>query len=124
MALKRAARLRKSGDFQRVRQQGRSISSRLLVLAWSPNDTGRTRIGFVVSKRIAKQAVERNRLKRLLAEAVRGCMPDMLPAMDIVISARNAAGAAPLSTLTNEIRILLQRAKLLAVAPRTINQIP
>jgi ribonuclease P protein component len=78
----------------------------------------------VVSKRIAKQAVERNRLKRLLGEAVRGYLPDILPGMDIVISARNAAGAAPLSTLTNEIRILLQRAKLLAVAPRTTNRIP
>ena len=124
MALKRAARLRNSGDFQRVRQQGRSLSSRLLILAWSPNEIGRTRIGFVVSKRIAKQAVERNRLKRLLGEAVRRYIPDILPGMDVVISARNVAGAAPLSTLTNEIRILLQRAKLLAIAPGTTNQIP
>ena len=123
MALKRAARLRNSGDFQRVRQQGRSLFSRLLILAWSPNEIGRTRIGFVVSKRIAKQAVERNRLKRLLGEAVRGYIPDILPEMDIVISARNAASAAPLSTLTNDIRILLQRAKLLAGAPKTTNQI-
>jgi ribonuclease P protein component len=124
VALKRAVRLRNSGDFQRVRQQGRSVSSRLLILVWSPNDSGRTRIGFVVSKRIAKQAVERNRLKRLLGEAVRGYLPDILPGMDIVISARNATGAAPLSTLSNEIRILLQRAKLLAIARSTTNQIP
>ena len=124
MALRRAARLRSSGDFQRVRQQGLSLSSRLLILAWNPNDSGRTRIGFVVSKRIAKQAVERNRLKRLLGEAVRGYLPDLLPGMDIVISARNAAVAAPLSTLSNEIRIVLQRAKLLAIASSTTNPLP
>ena len=122
MALKRAARLRKSGDFHRVRQQGRSISSRLLILAWSPNGTGQARIGFVVSKRISKLAVERNHLKRLLSEAVRVCIPEILPGMDIVISARNAASTATLQTLTGDIRILLQRAKLFAATPGTLNQ--
>ena len=122
MALKRAARLRKSGDFRRIRQQGRSVSSRLLILAWSPNDTGRTRIGFVVSKRISKLAVERNHLKRLLSEAARGYLPDTYSGVDIVISARNAASAATLQTLTSDIRILLQRARLLAATPGTLNQ--
>lgn len=123
MALKRAVRLRKSGDFQRVRQQGRSVSSRLLILAWSPNDVARARIGFVVSKRISKRAVERNHLKRLLGEAMRVFLPGLPPGMDIVLSARNAASTADLQTLESDIRILLQRAKLLAVAPGTTNQI-
>lgn len=123
MALKRAVRLRKSGDFQRVRQQGRSVSSRLLILAWSPNDVARVRIGFVVSKRISKRAVERNHLKRLLGEAMRVFLPGLPPGMDIVLSARNAASTADLQTLESDIRILLQRAKLLAAAPGTTNQI-
>ena len=122
MALKPAARLRKNGDFHRVRQQGRSISSRLLILAWSPNETGQARIGFVVSKRISKLATERNHLKRLLSEAVREYIPEILPGMDIVISARNAASAATLQTLTGDIRILLQRAKLFAATPGKLNQ--
>jgi len=58
VALNRALRLRKSSEFQRVRQQGRSITSRLLILAWVPNEVGRLRIGFVVSKRISKLAVK------------------------------------------------------------------
>ncbi|HEU0001331.1 MAG TPA: ribonuclease P protein component [Ktedonobacteraceae bacterium] len=123
MALKRAVRLRKNGDFQRVRQQGRSVSSRLLILAWGPNDVARLRIGFVVSKRISKRAVERNHLKRLLGEAVRMFLPGLPPGVDIVISARNAASTADLQTLESDIRILLQRAKLLAVAPGTTNPI-
>jgi len=123
VALKRAARLRKSGDFQRVRQQGRSVSSRLLILAWSPNDVGRPRVGFVVSKRISKRAVERNHLKRLLGEAARVYLPGLPPGMDIVFSARNAASAATFQTLAVDIRILLQRAKLFTTAPGTTNQI-
>ena len=123
MALKRAARLRKSGDFQRVRQQGRSVSSRVLILAWSPNAVGRLRIGFVVSKRISKRAVERNYLKRLLGEAVRAYLPGLSPGMDIVLSARNAASTATLQTLVGDMRILLQRANLFTSVPGTTNQI-
>ena len=122
MALKRAVRLRKSEDFQRVRQQGRSVTSRLLILAWSPNDVAQLRIGFVVSKRISKHAVERNYLKRLLGEAVRGFLPGLPAGTDIVLSARNPASAANLHVLEQDIRTLLQRAKLLSPAPGITNQ--
>jgi ribonuclease P protein component len=124
VALKRAVRLRKSGDFQRVRQQGRSITSRLLILAWSPNDVAQLRIGFVVSKRISKRAVERNYLKRLLGEAARVFLPGLPSSTDIVFSARNAASAADMHVLESDIRALLQRARLFSVAPGTTNPIP
>jgi len=123
VALKRAVRLRKSGDFQQVRQQGRSISSRLLVLAWSPNDVAQLRIGFIVSKRISKRAVERNRLKRLLGEAARIFLPGLPPGIDIVFSARAAASTADVHVLESDMRALLQRARLIAVAPGTTNLI-
>jgi ribonuclease P protein component len=115
VALKRALRLRKGSDFQRVRQQGRNITSRLLMLAWSPNDVAQLRIGFVVSKRISKHAVERNYLKRLLGEATRAFLPALPPGTDIVVSARTQASTADLYMLEQEIQALLQRAKLLAV---------
>lgn len=100
------------------------MSSRLLILAWSPNDVARLRIGFVVSKRISKRAVERNHLKRLLGEAVRMFLPGLPPGIDIVFSARNAANTTDLPTLESHIRILLQRAKLLTAMPGTTNSIP
>ncbi len=114
MALKRAFRLRKSSEFQRVRQQGRSVTSRLLTLAWMPNDVAALRIGFVVSKRIAKHAVERNALKRRLSEAVRPVLPELSPGWDIVFSARRETLTADLQTLEQDIPALLRRARLLA----------
>ncbi len=119
MALKRALRLRKNGDFQRVRQQGRSIASRLLVLAWGPNDVGQLRVGFVVSKRISKYAVERNYVKRLLGEAVREFLPGLPPGMDVVFSAKAQARQAEKHLLEQDMRMLLHRARLFAVAPGT-----
>ena len=113
MALSRALRLRKGSDFQRVRQQGRSITSRLLILAWMPNEVGRLRIGFVVTKRISKLAVERNYIKRLLSEAIRRALPELLSGWDIVLSARNAITSVNVHVLEQDVVSLLQRARLL-----------
>ena len=113
MALNRTLRLRKSNDFQRVRQQGRSIASRLLILAWVPNELATVRIGFVVSKRISKHAVARNYIKRLLSEAIRPMLADLPAGWDIVFSARNQIVGIGLHTLTLDIATLLRRARLL-----------
>jgi len=116
MALNRELRLRKTSEFQRVRQQGRYLTSRLLILAWMPNEVARLRIGFVVSKRISKHAVERNYTKRLLSEAIRSSLPELPRNWDIVLSARNAAVTADLHALEQDITTLLRRAGLLSLA--------
>jgi len=113
VALNRALRLRKGSDFQRVRQQGRSITSRLLILAWIPNEVGKLRIGFVVTKRISKLAVERNYIKRLLSEAIRRALPELLSGWDIVLSARNQVTTADLHMLEEDLVNLLHQARLL-----------
>lgn len=114
MALNRALRLRKSGEFQRVRQQRRSVMSRLLILAWAPNDGVGLRIGFVISKRISKHSVKRNYLKRLLGEAIRPLLAELSGSWDIVISAREQVIGADLPVLRQDLTTLLRRAKLLA----------
>ena len=116
MALNRALRLRKSSEFQRVRQQGRSITSRLLVLAWTSNEVAQLRIGFVVSKRVSKHAVARNYLKRLLGEALRPLLPEMTSGWDIVLTVRQSALTADLHMLEQDLPGLLRRARLLAPA--------
>lgn len=119
VALNHALRLRKNSEFERVKQQGRSIASRLLILAWMPNDIAKLRIGFVVSKRISKHAVNRNYIKRLLSEAIRAALPQLPIGLDIVISARQQATTADLRTLEQDLFALLRRAHLLEVKPET-----
>jgi ribonuclease P protein component len=112
VALKRAFRLRKNSDFQRVRQHGRNTASRLLVLVCAPNNLPCVRVGIVVSKRISKQAVKRNYIKRLLAEAIRPQLVNVPAGWDIVISAKQTVVGAPLPTLAQDIQFLLRRARL------------
>jgi ribonuclease P protein component len=118
VALNRALRLRKSSDFQRVRQQGQSTASRLLILAWTPNNVASVRIGFVISKRISKSAVQRNSIKRLLGEAIRPALADLPQNYDIVLSARVQVIGVDLFTLRREITTLLRRAGLLLSSPQ------
>jgi ribonuclease P protein component len=114
VALKRALRLRKNTDFQRVRQHGRKVASRLLVLMCAPNNLATVRVGFVVSKRISKHAVERNYVKRLLSEAIRPLLRDIPAGWDIVVSVKQTIIGIPLSALTQDLYMVLRRARLFA----------
>jgi len=66
--VKRANRLSRSRDFDAVYRQGRSVSTRFLVLYWFPQDEpAAPRFGFSVPRAVGG-AVERNRIKRQLRE--------------------------------------------------------
>ena len=82
-----------------------------------PNELARLRIGFVVSKRISKHAVERNHIKRLLSEAIRPVLPEISGGWDIVISARNLASSTDVYMFEQDITTLLRRARLLTLPP-------
>jgi ribonuclease P protein component len=113
VALKRALRLRKSKDFQRVKQQGRTRTSRLLVITFAPNDLATLRVGFVVSQRVSKRAVERNYVKRLLSEAIRPILVTLPTGWDLVISAKTSIIGVKLLDLAEDLRMVLRRARLL-----------
>ncbi|HET9221433.1 MAG TPA: ribonuclease P protein component [Roseiflexaceae bacterium] len=68
--MKRAYRLRRPDQFQRVRRTGRSWSTPLLTLNAATSRRRVSRCGFVVGKRVGK-AVDRNRARRRVREAVR-----------------------------------------------------
>jgi ribonuclease P protein component len=85
--MKRANRLRKPDQFQRARREGRSWGSSLVVLNVVGNKRRGTRCGFVVGKRIGN-AVDRNRARRRLREAVRLAFDRIAPGWDLVFVAR------------------------------------
>jgi ribonuclease P protein component len=70
--VQRRHRLSRSRDFDAVYRQGRSTSTRFLVLYWFERDgePGEPRLGLAVPK-AAGNAVARNRIKRQLREVWR-----------------------------------------------------
>ena len=67
--MQRRHRLSRSRDFDAVYRQGRSVSTRFLVLYWFPREDGgeEPRLGLAVPK-ASGSAVVRNRIKRQLRE--------------------------------------------------------
>ncbi len=110
----KAARLFRSADFRRVREQGREQRGRLLILtALAGAEAGPSRFGLVTSRRVGI-AVIRNLVRRRLRECVRVARPAVPDGWWIVISARPAAARATFAALRAEWVQLGRRAGCLA----------
>jgi ribonuclease P protein component len=82
-------RLSRSRDFDAVYRQGRSTSTRFLVLYWFDRDAeaGAARLGLAVPK-AAGNAVARNRIKRQLRELWRARLDRIPSGRDYVLIAK------------------------------------
>jgi ribonuclease P protein component len=105
-------RLRRSADWERVRTSGRSWTNRWLVLGVLSNDSGQARVGVTASRRVGG-AVQRVRAKRLIREAVRPHLDEIVGGWDLIFIARAPLGSASFHQITQAVTQLLQRAGLL-----------
>ena len=65
------AKLIKTDEFSSVFNFRKRISAKFLALHYQPNQIGRARLGLVVGKKVAKRAVDRNYMRRVLREFFR-----------------------------------------------------
>jgi ribonuclease P protein component len=100
--------LRKKRDFELVFKSGVVSRSRNLVLHARPNELGFHRLGLSVSKKIGK-AVTRNRIKRLLREAVRKTMEEAPSNYDFVLVAKKPSAEGRLDDFVRDIKIFFPR---------------
>lgn len=78
-------RLRKTNDFKRVFKNGKGVQSDNIFLKVRLNKEETIRVGIIVSKKVAKRAVDRNRIRRILSEGVRTHIHKIRQGRDIVI---------------------------------------
>lgn len=88
----------------------------MLVLLYHPNDLDGSRFGFSVSRRIGN-AVVRNRVKRVLREAVRQQLDLVSPGWDVVFVARRGCLTADYAAYERSVNSLLDSARLLSSIP-------
>ena len=98
-------RLKHSGRIRYIYRTGKAVHTTWFVLNWVANRDDQKRVAFVASKKVGN-AVMRNRSARILREAMRGFMPKMTVAADVVIVAKR-----PILTLKlSEVQLRLEQA--------------
>lgn len=91
-------RLTKPSEFERVFKNPVKDSSRYFTVLACVNDSDHARLGLAIAKKNIHQAVQRNRIKRLVRESFRHCN-GKLGHIDIVVMARRGADQADRATL-------------------------
>jgi ribonuclease P protein component len=99
--------VRRRGEFLAIQRSGRRWRSPSFVVIRRTSPTGQTRLGVTVSRRVGN-AVERNRVKRLVREAFRTSAPELVPAQDIVVIARSGAHELEYAEVAAELRAVFQ----------------
>lgn len=94
MRFRAGQRLRRTGEFRAVREQGRRIDCGAFLLTWFRRPTGTavasSRVGVVASRASVGDAVHRNRAKRRLRELYRRHQQVVPAGLDLVLTARPA----------------------------------
>lgn len=108
----RSHRLRKNEHFQEVFQKGSSSANKQFVVYFS-KQAGQAafRLGISVSKKIGN-AVARNRVKRLIREAVQDVESAIPAELDLVLIARPGIEEMSLEAIRQSLQHVLKRAKI------------
>lgn len=102
------------GSLNFAYRRGKTVRFGGLLLRYAPNPRQQTwRAAVVVSRKVAKSAVTRNRIRRRVYEQLRLTVPEELPPHDLVITVFDASLAdMPAAKLQSRVSRLLKTAKL------------
>jgi ribonuclease P protein component len=104
--LSRSDRLRGAAAFARVFHNGRRLEASRIELLVAPVPEGPGRIGYVIGRKQLPRAVDRNRLRRMLREALR-VRRATTQGFDIVLRLSQTCAPADLPAVAAEARALL-----------------
>ena len=99
----RSARLLRHADFERVYKQGRRHFSASLTVFYLARAEAGLRVGFTVGRALGG-AVDRNRMKRRLREAVRFTRPVSGINADVVINPKKSLLSTDFQVVVGEVR--------------------
>jgi ribonuclease P protein component len=97
--LARPYRLSKQKEFQDIFARGRRFQSEYFSFLAAKNNRSISRFAVVVSAKVSKKAVARNRVRRQLNEIIRLHQQKIKPGLDMVLIVKEAAVGAKYRTL-------------------------
>lgn len=106
-------RFHSRGGVRYVYQKGKTIRTPVFSLIYTPNTRGKRRIAVVVSKKVLKHAVGRNRIRRRVYEAIRLELANYPQPMDYIFVVYNqSVSNMPFTELRRSVCDLLDRSRI------------
>lgn len=100
-------RLTKKAEFNHVFNRAQKLVCGRITLLFKPNTLAYARLGFAISKRFAKRAVLRNKIRRTIKESFRH--QTNLPAYDMVVLLNQACDKQNADLIHKHIEQLWQK---------------
>ncbi|MBC1332914.1 ribonuclease P protein component [Listeria booriae] len=111
--MKKAYRIKKDDEFQRVFKKGKSFANRQFVIyILKREDLAHFRIGLSVSKKIGN-AVVRNHIKRRIRQTFHELNEQIVPGHDYIIIARKPAANMDFHEIKKSLTHVLRLARVL-----------
>ena len=117
--ISRKHRFHGHGSLRYTYQHGQTVRGPLTAIKFVENSRRKDyRVAVVVSKKVSKSAVKRNRIRRRLYEAVRSHEPSIAQPYDMVITVfHEQVATMPADQLERLMRAQLRQAGILAATP-------
>ncbi|MCO6428247.1 ribonuclease P protein component [Nitrosomonas communis] len=110
-SLSKKHRLHKAAEFQSVIRFRRMVSGEFFQLYVKPSNLDYSRLGLIVAKKMVRQAIKRNRLKRLLREVFRIHQQE-LDNMDCVFRLQRALTQIDSIRIRQEAKMLILKLRM------------
>jgi len=107
-------RIKKKGDFDKIFKKGKSLKEGFLILKIAKNNFDESRFAFVISQKVSKKAVARNRIRRRLAQIIRSNFKNIKGGADIVLIVLPGAEKEDFLMLKKSLNNLLIKAKIIS----------
>ncbi|MDP2812420.1 MAG: ribonuclease P protein component [bacterium] len=110
--LPRVNRLNKDSEIKDLAKQGKSFFLPEFIIKYYQNKENISKFAFVVSTKVDKRAVVRNRLTRRLRETIRAFLPKISPGYSVLVIAKKQALLLDFPQIKKQMAFALSKIKI------------
>lgn len=114
MALPKSNRLTRDKDFKNVFDSGETVKDSFLFIKFLKNESRKSsRFGIVISSKVSKKAIVRNRVRRQISEIIRNNLKRVVNSIDVVIVTNSKIVDKEFTEIEKVVLRLLKKSKIL-----------
>lgn len=111
--LPKTNRIKKKVDFEIIFKKGKNLNNNLFVLKFLSNNLGLSRFAFVISQKVSKKAVVRNKIRRQLVKIIKNHFSEIKVGQDMVFIVLKEINKKSFFEIESELINTLKKGKLI-----------